>query len=64
VTEAYYQKQPFAGLLQKYDQVNRYVDYLTQQNKLSTGEKRERQKDLINCNYIPIFICKYLKQKL
>ena len=56
MTEAYYQKQPFARLLQKYDQVNRYVDYLTQQNKLSTGEKRKRQKDLINCNYIPIFI--------
>jgi len=41
---------------------------LTQQNELSAGEKRERQKDfikqLLNCNYIPIYVCEYLKQIL
>jgi len=37
---------------------------MSQQNELSAGERRERQKDLLKCNYNPIFICKYLKQML
>jgi len=36
---------------------------LSQQNELSAGEKKERQKEL-KCRYIPIFICKYPKQML
>jgi len=39
--------------------------FVSQQNKLSAGEKRERQKDfLLNCNYIPKCICIYPKQML
>ena len=41
------------------------LDWLSQQNKLSAGERRERQKDFcLKCNYNPIFICKYPKQML
>jgi len=37
-------------------------DYVSQQNKLSAGERGKEQKTWLHSSYVPNYICKYLRQ--